>query len=449
MKKVLVLCLAAILALSTLLVGCAGEEEKQDVGKETTQKTADNKDVKDVKSDEKVTTLRMMWWGSQNRHDRTLKVIELYESENPNIKIEPEFSGWDGYWEKIAAQTAANSLPDIFQQDYKYLSQYGSKGLLENLYPYADNKTLDLSDVPEGNYIGGEVDGNLYGLCIGINALSIIYNDRIFNEAGVAKPEPNWTYSDFIKAAEEINNKTGVYGLTSLMGEHYNGLSYYIRQDGKSFYSADNKTLGFEKSDFIEFMSRELEIKEKGIGLPADAANEKRSVEENHVATGEAAMSYLFSNQIIAVQSAAEDTIKMTVLPKGEDQKMDGLYIKPGQFLSVAASSDYKDEAVSFIDFFTNSIEANKILMAERGVPISTKVSEALKPLLEPSQVEMFDYLALAVNHSTPISKPEPSVHGEVDKVLENTYQQVMFKQITPEQAADQFFNEAEKILNK
>lgn len=43
-------------------------------------------------------TLRMAWWGSQNRHIRTLQVIKMYEKLHPEIDIEPQYTGWTGYW---------------------------------------------------------------------------------------------------------------------------------------------------------------------------------------------------------------------------------------------------------------------------------------------------------------------------------------------------------------
>src|SRR5437764_15409242 len=64
--------------------------------------------------------LTVMWWGSQDRHDRTLKVIDMYEKEHPNVKIKPIYTGWDGYWEKLATQVAGKKMPDIVQMDYKY-----------------------------------------------------------------------------------------------------------------------------------------------------------------------------------------------------------------------------------------------------------------------------------------------------------------------------------------
>jgi multiple sugar transport system substrate-binding protein len=37
--------------------------------------------------------LRIAWWGSQSRHERTIKVIEMFMQEHPNITITYEPSG--------------------------------------------------------------------------------------------------------------------------------------------------------------------------------------------------------------------------------------------------------------------------------------------------------------------------------------------------------------------
>src|SRR5690348_11008751 len=44
--------------------------------------------------------LRVAWWGSQNRHDRTLKVIDLFQQAHPNIKITSEYGNFDDHWTK-------------------------------------------------------------------------------------------------------------------------------------------------------------------------------------------------------------------------------------------------------------------------------------------------------------------------------------------------------------
>jgi len=45
--------------------------------------------------------LKIAWWGSQARHEGTIKVIELYMQKNPNVTITYEFAGWGDYWTKV------------------------------------------------------------------------------------------------------------------------------------------------------------------------------------------------------------------------------------------------------------------------------------------------------------------------------------------------------------
>lgn len=59
--------------------------------------------------------LRMAWWGSQDRHDKTIAAIELYESLNPNVKIEYEYYSFDDYFTKLKTLVASDQVWDVFQ----------------------------------------------------------------------------------------------------------------------------------------------------------------------------------------------------------------------------------------------------------------------------------------------------------------------------------------------
>ena len=61
----------------------------------------------------------------------------------------------------------------------------------------------------------------------------------------------------------------------------------------------------------------------------------------------------------------------------------------------------------------TNNVDANKILLGERGVPISPKIADAIKPLLTPAQVETQDYLGIVVQQASPLPPPDPTVETE------------------------------------
>jgi multiple sugar transport system substrate-binding protein len=48
--------------------------------------------------------LRVAWWGSQDRHNRTIKAIELFQKKYPHIKVTYEFAGWGDYWTKMTTR---------------------------------------------------------------------------------------------------------------------------------------------------------------------------------------------------------------------------------------------------------------------------------------------------------------------------------------------------------
>ena len=43
------------------------------------------------------TTIRMLWWGSQTRHDVTVAAVNKFMEKYPDIKVEVEYSDWSGY----------------------------------------------------------------------------------------------------------------------------------------------------------------------------------------------------------------------------------------------------------------------------------------------------------------------------------------------------------------
>src|SRR5262245_50346794 len=80
--------------------------------------------------------LRVAWWGSQDRHNRTIKAIELFQKKYPNIKVTFEFAGWNDYWTKMTTQAAGRNLPDVMQQDSAYISEWATRGIIAPLDDY-------------------------------------------------------------------------------------------------------------------------------------------------------------------------------------------------------------------------------------------------------------------------------------------------------------------------
>ncbi|WP_019532969.1 ABC transporter substrate-binding protein [Paenibacillus ginsengihumi] len=390
--------------------------------------------------------LRIAWWGGQARHDYTLKVIEMYEKQNPNVKIETEYASFDDYWKKLAPQAAANQLPDIIQMDISYLTQYGGRGQLEDLTPYTKNGLLDVSSVSPNTIAGGQIDGKLYAMTTGVNALASIMDWEMLKQAGVEVPlNKNWTWEDLDALAAKMKSAGKFMGGL----RHDVFFAYYLRTVDEKMYSADGATLGYEDDKhFIDYFTRYKKWYDAGYLLSLDKeATKKGTPEDDEMVLGNSISSNGWSNQFLGLANAAKRPLELQPMPGPNAKK--GMFLKPSMYFSVTANSKQKEEAVKFINFFINDIEANKLIKGERGVPVSSKVKEALKPLLTPDEAKVFDYVAWAEENSSPMDPPNPIGSIEVEKLLKDTSEQILYNKISVEDAAAKFRKEANAILAK
>lgn len=393
-------------------------------------------------------TLRVAWWGNQVRNDGTVAALNLYTEQNPNVKFETEFTDWTGYWDKMATQAAAGSLPDIIQQDYKYYVQYQSKGQLASMNPYVDSGVLDLSDCSESIIESGKIDGELYALCLGVNAPAMIYDKEAAADAGV-EIKNGITVSEFLAAADKIYEATGKtydWGY----GDSENQYMYSTRGQGLVLF--EKGKLGFDSYEpLIPILKRFEDGLQTKSHMSAEAMTEAvgAGVEQDPLSVGKNWMSLSFSNQYVAFSAAAGKELGMVTWPVGDNDTAKSMFLKPSQFFSVTSSSKYVEEAAKVLNFFTNSIECNDILMAERGVPISAKISDAIKAKMPEANQIVFDYISEVEPFCSTINPPEPDGIGEVLTLCNDMMEQVAYKQLTAEQAAEKFFNDANTILAK
>lgn len=397
--------------------------------------------------------LRITWWGNSLRHELTEQAIALFMEQNPGVTIESEYTSWSRYWDRMATQVAANDVPDVLAMDLQYLRQYVEKGQLLDLTPYM-NDGLDLTNVNPNFYTGGMLDGKLYGVNLGNNSLVQLFDAEVLAELGIEPLAPGYTwdeYVDFLRALRAVlpedkypATMPPCFGFSAL-------LQHRLRQLDLPMYTEDGKALGFDDASVVEWAFSYVKLlQDEGLTLPIDLRLETNTSFETHpIVYGMSVIDEAQSNGIVTITNAANKGFGTNILPMAEDQVRNGQYIKPSHFFSVSANTKHPDMAVKFIDFITNSVECNEVLMAERGVPISSVVREALATQINDWTRSSWDYIDLAAEYASQIDPPDPAGHSEVVALLTTLEQEVLFDQITPEEAASRFMKEAEEIIAK
>jgi multiple sugar transport system substrate-binding protein len=406
-------------------------------------------------STQKQINLGIIWWGSQTRDERTIKVIKMYEKAHPNVHITYQFAGWSDYWTKVTTQAAGKNLPDIMQQDYAYVREWTARNLLTNLDPYISSGAIDLSHTSAPFIDGGKVNGHMYAIDLGANSQTWVLDTDAFKKAGIPIPASDWTWQDFEKISLELHQKLGIFGMGPNLTNEQIWKSLYLGL-GEWGYAADGKSVGY-KSDkpFVDFLHMALRLQKAGaIPNESDVVTYlDKGPEQLPIVSGQSAMAYVWSNQIVALTSAAGKSrhFQLHLLPRVAGGKSSN-YIKNGQFFSITSQSKNPQAAAQFINFFTNSVDANKVLLAERGVPISTEVQKALTPLLGPANAAQMNFVALVGSDHNASPTPPPDPAGAAN-VIQNVYQPqviqpVMFGKITPEMGAKILREKADAILS-
>lgn len=464
MKKALALALGGVLALS--MTGCGsdggsgntadtsaanetGTNDKQAADTAVNNTTTDN--AADTAAGGEDVVIKMTWWGGQTRHDQTQAVCDLYTSQHPNVTFELSPSGWDGYFDKLSTQTASGSMPDIVQMDYLYLTTYAKNNSLADLQEFIDNGTIDVSNIDSNLLQTGSVDGKMSALVLSTLLLNVGYNPDVLAEAGVEEPTSDWTWTDFVTMCETVYEKTGKYGISMDSVADTNIFNYWVRQHGAKLFSDDNKSLGYEDDKvFVDFVTMWNDLMQKEAMPDPDEYAQISTLgqEAGPVVTGDAAGIFEWNNYASKI-SSVNDSIKMVTPPLADASDAKGLWMKPGMFFTIAETSQVKQEAAEFINWFVNSEEANDIMMAERGTPVSSAIRQHLidSGSMGAQQIAMFEGVesATALCGATPA--PDPAGISEVNEAFKNAANSVYYGQQSAEDAAASFREDANAIL--
>lgn len=452
------LSLILVAAMGFSLAGC-GDSKQADSGQtaKTTQSDASagtEAGAGGADSSEEEITLSIAWWGGQSRTEYTEKLLEVYTQSHPNIKFETSPSGWDGYFDKLATEAAAGTMPDIVQMDYLYITTYANNGAVADLQPYIDNGTIDVSNIDASMYNSGNVNGKLAGMVLSSSILAFSYNPSVLEAAGVAAPAQDWTWSDFITVCNQIKEKTGAYGMETNLTDNINCLSYYVRQRGEQLFSEDNKSLGYaDDAVFVDFVNMIAGLVDTGAMPNPDqyASISALGKESFPIVTGDSGFRNDWSNYPTIVE-ASNDTLQLVTPPMADDGTK-ALWVKPGMFFSIAeTSSDAKKQAAAeFINWFINSEEANDIILAERGTPVSSEIRSYLADSgkLTVKQAEMFAFVDEAVKVCTDAPAPDPAGVAEISEIYQSEIYNVLYGNCTAEEAAANFRKMANELLER
>jgi multiple sugar transport system substrate-binding protein len=218
-----------------------------------------------------------------------------------------------------------------------------------------------------------------------------------------------------------------------------------------SIYSNDGRKLGFSDDSLVEQVFEQVyRLTSENKYVSPDKVPVSAPLEESTFVRGETFMGAGWSNQFVAILNVAKKPLVMISPPLDGSGK--GLYNKPAMFFSITSASSNVEQSAAFISYFINDIDANKVLLAERGVPIASKVRKGLEASVDEGTRATFDYIN-KINYVDKVVgsavSPAPVASVQVSDLMKDLYDQVSFGKLSPHDAAAQFMKQANEYLEK
>ena len=385
------------------------------------------------------------WWGGQNREERQLAAIALFEERNPGITVTPFPVSFDGYYDVLGVEMVAGTAPDVFTLDRSWPIELGLGG---GLLPISGT-TVDLSNFSPAVLETATVNGTVYAVPNGGNATGLIVNTDLFEEAGIDLPDDEtWTWDDFVAISEQLsaNLPAGSFGAELRPWDFIN--AYVTQRNGVGLFNSDGSIAADEATlaDFFDLMHTLT----SGGGAPSAAETTElfaAGPDETLMGTGQSAMIFAPSNMIAAYQAANNANLVLMRIPGETEFAHVGTTVLPSQFFAISANTAHADAALAFVNFLVNDPDAGEILGVDRGNPVNSVIAAQIAPSLPPIAQEQVYFMDRIAASALP-TIPQPAGAGEVQPITTLAMQTVVFNQASSADAAAAWLAQMQTALN-
>jgi oligogalacturonide transport system substrate-binding protein len=385
--------------------------------------------------------LRFCWWGSAPRHAATLDAIKLYMKKNPNVHIEAEYMGYDGYYKKLLTQIAGGNAPDIIQLDKQWTAELVAQGdFFLNLNRFKSTlRTNTYNKALLKDYCWRRK--KLFGVPTGISSATLLCNQDFFAKYQIPV-KTMWTWDEIVAYGKKVHEKDSQAYLLSGDLDIINRLIVhpYVAQKTGETWIRDDYTLALNRKLLTEALRYVASLYSSGTMEPFGESSIFIGKTEQNVRwiNGNIGMSLNLIPTISQMKSTTPPGRKFFVaaLPMHERAKQSANPLGPSQLLAINKKTRNAEEAVKFLNWFVNGREAALILGTCRGIPAS---NSARKVLVEADQIDPLVAKALDFAEQKP-GKVWGALteNTEISQINKDVIEKVIFKKITPQQGAVQ-----------
>ncbi|MGM0921378.1 MAG: extracellular solute-binding protein [Bacillota bacterium] len=417
-------------ATLVIMTACSGNTNEETSG------NADSKDKMEL-------TFWNIWTDPSPQNEASLKQVEKFMKDHPNISIKQQNIPHDQFKVKVKTQAAGKQLPDMVQVfPGTELKPLVDGGLVQPIDGILDHwKNL----IPEGQLGDYRIDGKQYALPANITPTSLVYYDKdVLKEAGYKEFPEN--YEDFKALIKKLKDKDMIpialgnkaqwvlqSSYISTIGDRLTGDDFL-----PSVMSGEKK---FTDKKFIEAVNVIKELSDMK-AFNEDFNSIDNIQHRDLFVLGEAAMMIDGAWSLgPTLESAPDKNIGIALFPKVAGGDGDPQAVSAVTGTGIALNSELKGEkleaAQEFLksfyseDYFTNLMKADILVAADIEPP------SGISPLLE-------EVSKLANEKTVPVY--DATIPADLTDMINSGLQEVTLGTMTPEELGQKLQTAVEKM---
>jgi ABC-type glycerol-3-phosphate transport system substrate-binding protein len=370
MKKLISLSLVLLFSFTILFTGCGNKKDSNTI---------------------------VIWHWMTDRDDAFIELANRYKQlYGIDVRFEL-YAPSEAYASKVKAAAQTDTLPDIYGilSEARDFASFIKAGHVEDLTGEmeASNslwknklflKALAVNEFLPDNQFG--VKPGIYGVPIDVTNIQMVYNKKLFKQAGLDPNNPPKTWQEFMQVGAKLK-KAGIEGLVSGWGEIWMldclASNYAFNVMGKDKVVATIKgDVPYTDPDWIKVLSLFKEMADNGI-LAKGVVTMVNKTAEQMFANERAAIAFNGS-WCVNVYYGMNPNLDYGVMvpPKISDKYPMVTWGGAGSSFIVNAKSKNKAEAIKFLKWITDTDQQIFLAEATRNIPVNRDSLSAISPVL-------------------------------------------------------------------
>jgi multiple sugar transport system substrate-binding protein len=386
----------------------------------------------------------VLWHGYVDVEGHALSdAAKRFNASHPNIHITVQNYGNSDYaLQKVLTAIRGGSFPDIVYLYGSWAANVARTPRAVDLAPLIkSDPSINWPDFWPAERQAVSVGGKIVGIPALVDNLALVYNKKLFDQAGIPYPTASWTWQDFRAAAKRLTNPGAKqYGWAYVADGSEDTVWRFdalLWQAGGDILSPDGKHAAFNSPAGVHAATLLQQMATVDHSVYLDSGNGNYA---NLFNSGKIAM--LFTGPW-DLSGFPDVDYGVQILPGDQNhQTISG----PDQWVLLDNGSARQKAAWTFLKWFTSPTEAMRWSLATGDLPI--RASETKVPAYQ-RFVARYKGISTFVQNERNALKARPPIptYNEISQAMGLAVEAVLLGKKQPKQALDDAAAQVDQIL--